>query len=70
MADDTVLLRCNHCNAVNKVPVEKIENSPKCGKCKEALEILQRPIDVKAANFDHEVMEWPGLVLLEFWTPW
>ena len=45
-------------------------DKPKCGKCKTPLDVPRRPIDVTVADFDQEVLAWPGLVLLEFWTPW
>ena len=70
MAGNVVLLRCNKCETVNRVPADKLKDNPKCGKCKASLEIPVRPIDVTAAIFDHEVLAWPGVVLVEFWAPW
>lgn len=40
-----------------------------CGKCKASLIVPSRPVDVTGANFDNEVLMWPGYVLVEFWTP-
>lgn len=65
----SVLLRCNTCGAVNRVPVDKLKDNPKCGKCKILLEFLKTPIDVTGINFDKEVLSWPGAVLVEFWAP-
>jgi len=42
---------------------------PKCGKCKNFLELRRTPIDVTLANFDREALSWPGAVLVEFWSP-
>ena len=70
MTRDTVLLRCSNCRTVNQVPVDKLMKNPKCGNCKAFLEIPQKSIEGTAANFDHEVLEWPDLVLVEFWAPW
>ncbi|MCX5720298.1 MAG: thioredoxin TrxC [Nitrospirae bacterium] len=70
MTKDTVFLRCNNCRTVNRVSVDKLMNHPKCGKCKAFLEIPQRPIELTASNFYHEVLEWPDVVLVEFWAPW
>jgi thioredoxin 2 len=70
MKDKEVFLRCKHCAAINRVPVDKLMNKPKCGKCKFLLEISERPFDVTAANFDQEVLTWPGIVLVEFWASW
>jgi thioredoxin-like negative regulator of GroEL len=45
-------------------------SNPKCGKCKNILEYPKSPVDVTAADFDTEVLAWPGAVLVEFWAPW
>jgi thioredoxin len=43
---------------------------PKCGKCQSLLEFHNKPVDITEANFDREVLEWPGVVLVEFWASW
>lgn len=70
MTGNSVLLRCNKCKTVNRVPVDKLMNNPKCGRCKAFLEFTKTLIEVTAANFDREVLAWPGVVLVEFWAPW
>jgi thioredoxin 2 len=70
MKDKEVFLRCKHCNTINRMPVDKLMDNPKCGKCKELLEISEKPVDGTAENFDQEVLTWPGIVLVEFWAPW
>ncbi len=70
MAASSVLLRCSRCGTVNRVPTDKLMSNPKCGKCKDPLVFSRVPIDVTAANFDTDVLAWPGDVLVEFWAPW
>jgi thioredoxin 2 len=70
MADKTILLRCTHCKTINRVPVDRLAEGPKCGKCKAVLEFPERPVDGTAANFEQEVPAWPGVVLVEFWASW
>lgn len=70
MTGNSVLLRCNQCGAVNRVPADKLKDNPKCGKCKSYLGYSHTPVDVTSANFDKEVLSWPGAVLVEFWAPW
>jgi len=70
MTGDSIFVRCNKCRTLNRVPADKMMSNPKCGKCKGFLEIPSRPIDGTAANFDREVLAWPGVVLVEFWAPW
>lgn len=70
MTDKTILLRCVHCKTTNQVPADRLTDNPKCGKCKAFLEFPNRPVDVTAANFDQEILSWPGVVLVEFWASW
>jgi len=46
-----------------------LKRTPICGKCKAQLEIYRRTIEATASNFDREVLAWPGIVLVEFWSP-
>ena len=70
MTDRAVYLRCSRCGAVNRLPESRVMEHPKCGKCKNPIEIPGSPIDLTTADFDREVLGWPGAVLVEFWTPW
>lgn len=70
MPGQSAYLRCNKCGALNRVPVDKLQSQPKCGKCKNLLEISTIPLNVTTASFDKEVVAWPGSVLVEFWNPW
>ena len=70
MLKNSVHLRCQACRAVNKVPVHRLKDLPKCGKCKRPLQFSRKPIDVTDANYREEVLDFPGLVLLEFHAKW
>ena len=70
MGERSVFLRCAHCGVVNRIPVDRLMDKPKCGKCKNPLEFPLNPVDVTDANFKKEVMSWPGVALVEFWAPW
>ncbi|OGW51924.1 MAG: thioredoxin [Nitrospirae bacterium RBG_13_43_8] len=70
MTDKSILLRCIHCRTINRVATGRLTDNPKCGKCKTFLEFPDRPVDVTAANFDQEILVWPGVVLVEFWASW
>jgi len=66
---ESVLLRCGQCGAVNRVPSLRIAENPKCGRCRRYLEYARTPVDITTADFQREVVEWPGDVLVEFWSP-
>jgi len=60
---------CPGCNATNRIPVARLRESPKCGKCHVSLFSAQ-PLEVGAAAFDRHV-ERDGIPLLvDFWAPW
>lgn len=70
MTNDFILLRCKSCRTVNRLPADKLESNPICGKCKTPLEYPMLPVHGTALNFEQEVLEWPGLSLVEFWAKW
>jgi len=62
-------LVCPHCSAVNRVPVERLNQHPKCGKC--GGEVLPaQPVELSAATFDKFIARNELPVLVDFWAPW
>jgi len=70
VTDRPVYVRCGSCGTVNSLPASRLVEHPKCGKCKNLIEIPKKPVDITTADFDREALAWPGIVLVEFWTPW
>ena len=70
MAQQSFLVKCRSCGAKNKIRLVGRSMQPVCGRCKSALEIVDRPVDVGSVSFESEVLEWPGLVLVDFWADW
>lgn len=70
MSDNIVLIRCESCRALNRVPVDKLPAKPVCGACKRPLAVPTHPIDATAALFDAALADWPETVLVEFWAKW
>ncbi len=60
---------CPHCDAVNRVPAEKLGNQPVCGKCKQAL-FTAHPVELTSANFTQHIARSEVPVLVDFWAPW
>lgn len=69
---DSLILVCRKCSAKNRVPVLRLNEGPKCGKCGTPLpnEVLSRPVNVTDASFDREVLSSALPVLVDFWAPW
>lgn len=67
-------VRCTQCRTRNRVPVEKLAQGAKCGKCQAALpldDILSsQPVVVGDGDFQEKVMASPLPVLIYAWAPW
>lgn len=66
---DSLHIVCPHCDAVNRVPMEKLKAQPTCGKCKQAL-FTAHPIELTATNFDRHLTRNDIPLLVDFWAPW
>ncbi len=71
MADEpTTTIECDSCEAVNRVPLAKLKNRPKCGKCGAKLPLGGGPITLTDANFERTIATSPVPVVVDFWAPW
>lgn len=61
---------CRACGRVNRIPVERLASTGRCGACKAALPPQAAPIDVDEALFDRIVSASPVPVLVDFWATW
>jgi len=62
-------LVCPDCNAVNRVPDERLAEHPKCGKCSGAL-LPGRPVELGNTQFEKFVSRSGLPVVADFWAPW
>jgi thioredoxin 2 len=61
-------LTCPHCGTTNRVPEERLDEAPKCGKCKQPL-FTGHPLELNAQSFDRYIAgDLP--VVVDFWAPW
>ena len=72
MNDNNMILACLKCGTKNRVPLSRVTESPKCGKCGNLLsaDILSQPVDVSDNTFDKEVLNSALPVLVDCWAPW
>ncbi|MDP2144609.1 MAG: thioredoxin TrxC [Gallionella sp.] len=66
---DSLHIVCSHCDAVNRVPGEKLNAAPTCGKCKQVL-FSAHPVELNSGNFDKHINRNDIPVLVDFWAPW
>lgn len=62
-------LVCPHCQAVNRVPAERLRDAPTCGACHQAL-FTGAPTPVDGPAFDKHTARNDIPVLVDFWAPW
>lgn len=60
---------CPHCNSVNRIPSERLAETPRCGKCKQAI-FNQHPVELNQANFTQFINRNDLPVVVDFWAPW
>ena len=73
MVDDTVLIRCRNCGTRNRIPVVRLKEGPRCGRCKTPFPPIatpNRPVIVTDQTFADEVIASPLPVLLDCWAAW
>jgi thioredoxin 2 len=72
MNDNSFILACSECGTKNRIPLSRIEESPKCGKCGASLsvDIMNQPVDVTDGTFDKVVFGSALPVLVDCWAPW
>jgi len=60
---------CPHCDAVNRIPPDKLDAHPRCGKCHQPL-FNGAPLALDTARFQRH-LERSGIPLLvDFWAEW
>lgn len=73
MANETTMIRCRQCGTRNRIPVAKLQEGPRCGRCKKpfpAIPVNRRPVMVTDRTFADEVIASPLPVMLECWAAW
>ena len=64
------IYRCDSCGTLNRVPPERKGQRPKCGRCKNLVDISGYPQEVDDDGFEAAVSSSPVPVLVDFWAPW
>lgn len=68
-AQDKFHVRCTGCDAVNRVPLARIDDAPNCGRCGQPL-LHGQPLELGDADFDAVAAATRRPVLVDFWAPW
>ncbi|HBK47502.1 MAG TPA: thioredoxin TrxC [Xanthomonadaceae bacterium] len=60
---------CPHCDALNRVPPERLGQAPGCGRCHRPLFAAQ-PLALDGARFELHAGRGDIPLLVDFWAPW
>ena len=66
---ESIHLVCPHCDTVNRIPAERLNRNPRCGKCKDPL-FTGQPIDLTDQSFAKHVRRSDLPVVVDFWAAW
>ena len=60
---------CTQCSAANRIPAERLNDRPACGRCKRKL-FSGAPVELDDASFNAVVKGTDIPVLVDFWAAW
>ena len=63
------IIACPSCAALNRVPLARLSQGGKCGKCGSAL-FAGQPVTLTGANFDAHAARGDIPLLVDFWASW
>ncbi|MCB1935327.1 MAG: thioredoxin TrxC [Nitrosomonas sp.] len=66
---ESIHLVCPQCEAVNRIPTNRLNDGPKCGKCRQPL-FTGQPVELTASGFQKHTQHNDIPVLVDFWAPW
>jgi thioredoxin 2 len=64
-----ITVRCQFCEAWNRVDSEKVADGPKCGKCAKPI-LLERPLTLTDDTFARTLNESDVPVFVDFYADW
>ena len=66
---DVLHIVCPNCETINRIPVTRLGEVPKCGQCRQAL-FARHPIELTTVNFRRHIERSDIPVVVDFWAPW
>lgn len=65
----SVHIVCPHCHATNRVPADRLNESPRCGACHQPMFVAQ-PLELTEQHFQRHIANNDIPVLVDFWASW
>ena len=61
-------LNCPHCHKTNRVPAQRLGDSPSCGACAKGL--LDGVVELDSAALQDAITNGNIALIVDFWAPW
>jgi len=66
---ESLHVACARCGATNRVPRERLQDDPVCGRCGAAL-LSGEPVELSDTSFDAVARATELPLVVDFWAPW
>lgn len=66
----SITRNCPSCGKTNRIPVNHLADTGRCGACKDVLPPMAEPLSVGPEDFDNITRESKVPVLVDFWASW
>ncbi len=66
---ESIHVVCTHCDAVVRIPSDRIDEAPRCPKCHTSL-FTDEPVALRTASFDKQLARSDLPLIVDFWAPW
>lgn len=66
---ESLHLVCQHCQAINRLPTERLRQQPNCGQCHQPI-FTGQPAELGGASFAKHIGRNDIPVVVDFWAPW
>ena len=66
---EKVRVVCLHCAATNRVPQQRLDESPKCGACKASL-FDGHPVELTDSQLERHIANSDLPIVVDLWAPW
>ncbi|SFN04192.1 thioredoxin [Formivibrio citricus] len=66
---ESLHLVCPHCQAINRVPAERLSHAPNCGQCHQPL-FTGHPVELDESTLERHIAHTDIPLLVDFWAPW
>ena len=60
---------CPSCSATNRIPDDRLDEAPKCGRCGAPV-FAGKPAELTDASFQKHISRNDLPVVVDFWAPW